>query len=156
MTNISKDIWKEILDVLKKHKIHFTSHCELRDIQGDPDITVVNKYITISLVIPDYYEDIFKRYGMIKDIIKYNDKEYQLSTVNIDGCFETMIFPIKDGVISGKEVYMARLYHARQSCDLHGDIYYHPEKYLSDKAIEKYLACKNCHEWCCTMCKYFK
>lgn len=79
---------------------------------------------------------------MVKDIIKYNGNEYQLSTVNIDGCFETMIFPIKDGVISGKEVYMARLYHAGQSCDLHGDIYYHPEKYLSNEAIAEYLESK--------------
>lgn len=60
MTNISKDVWKEILDVLKKHKIHFTSHCEIRDAQGtmeNPDVTVVDKYVTISLVISDYYED---------------------------------------------------------------------------------------------------
>ena len=60
MTNISKDVWEEILDVLKKHRIHFTSHCELRDVQRAmeyPDITVVDKHITISLVIPDYYED---------------------------------------------------------------------------------------------------
>ena len=24
------------------------------------------------------------------------------------------------------------------------------------KVIEKYLACKDCHEWCCTMCKHFE
>ena len=79
---------------------------------------------------------------MIKDIITYNGKDYQLSTVSIDGCFETMIFPIENGVISGNEVYMCRLYNATQSHDEHRDIYYHPEKYLSDEAIADYLKSK--------------
>lgn len=93
---------------------------------------------------------------MIKDIIKYNEKEYQLSTVNINGCFETMIFPIENGIISGNEVYCFRTVRASESHNKHRDIYYHYDKYLSDKAIEKYLVCKNCHEWCCTMCRYFE
>lgn len=79
---------------------------------------------------------------MIKDIIKYNGKEYQLSTININGCFETMIFPIEKGIVSGNEVYMCRLYNARQSHNEHSDIYYHPEKYLSDEAIANYLKSK--------------
>ena len=93
---------------------------------------------------------------MVKDIIKYNDKEYQLSTIYIENMaiFETMIFSIENNKISGKEVYCFRTSRAGESQMKHGDIYYHPEKYVSDKAIEKYLACKSCDEWCCTMCKY--
>lgn len=94
---------------------------------------------------------------MIKDIIKYNGKEYQLSTVFIENVnlFETMIFPIENGIVSGNEVYCFRTVRADKSNNKHRDIYYHYDKYLSDKAIEKYFACKNCHEWCCTMCRYY-
>ena len=79
---------------------------------------------------------------MVKDIIKYNDKEYQLSTVKIDVMFETMIFPIENGIVSGSEVYCFRTLDAGKSCDKHGHIYYHPEKYLSDEAIDKYIKSK--------------
>lgn len=94
---------------------------------------------------------------MVKDIIKYNEKEYQLSTVFIEnmGLFETMIFPIENGIVSGNEVYCFRTVRAGESKNKHEDIYENVEKYLSDVAIEKYLACKNCYEWCCTMCKYY-
>lgn len=94
---------------------------------------------------------------MVKDIIKYNEKEYQLSTVFLENMdlFETMIFPIENGTVSENEVYCSRTMDAEESKYKHEDIYKNAEKYLSDKAIEKYLACKNCHEWCCTMCKYF-
>lgn len=44
--NISKEIWKEIFDVLKKHKISYTTHYENDD-----------RHIQINLVIPDYFED---------------------------------------------------------------------------------------------------
>lgn len=95
---------------------------------------------------------------MVKDIIQYNKKEYQLSTVFIEKMklFETMIFPIKNGIVSGNEVYCFRTRDEGKSRYKHIDIYENVEKYLSDKVIEKYLACKNCHEWCCTMCKYFE
>ena len=95
---------------------------------------------------------------MVKDIIKYDNKEYQLSTVFIKNMalFETMIFPIENNIVSGNEVYCYRTMDAGESKYKHEDIYENTEKYLSDKAIEKYLACKNCHEWCCTMCKYFE
>lgn len=95
---------------------------------------------------------------MVKDIIQYNKKEYQLSTVFIEKMklFETMIFPIENGIVSGNEVYCFRTMDAGKSRYKHIDIYENVEKYLSDKAIEKYLACKNCSEWCCTMCKYFE
>ena len=79
---------------------------------------------------------------MIQDIIEYNGKTYQLSTVNLDGCFETMVFPIKDGIISGNEVYMCRVYSAGESHNAHKDVYTHPEKYLSDEAIIEYLKSK--------------
>lgn len=92
---------------------------------------------------------------MIKDIIKYSDKEYQLSTVYIENMstFETMIFPIKNGKVSGEEVYCFRTLRAGESQKKHEDIYYHPENYVTKEAIEKYLVCKDCQEQCCTMCK---
>ena len=82
---------------------------------------------------------------MIKDIIKHNGKEYQLSTVNINGCFETAIFPIKNGVPIGEEVYMWRAYNADESQDKHRDILNRSEKYLSDESIAEYLKSKE--EW---------
>ena len=94
---------------------------------------------------------------MVKDVIKYNKKDYQLSTVFLENMalFETMIFSIENGVVSGEEVYCFRTMDAGESKYKHEDIYESPEKYLSDKAIEKYFACKKCEEWCCTMCQYF-
>ena len=58
--NISKEIWKEVLDVLKRHKISYTTHYESRDIQKAmeyPNITVQDMHIQINLVIPDFFED---------------------------------------------------------------------------------------------------
>ena len=58
--NTSKEVWREILDVLKKHKISYTTHYESRDIQRAmeySDITVQDKHIQINLVIPDYFDD---------------------------------------------------------------------------------------------------
>ena len=58
--NISKDIWNDVLAVLSKHKIPYTTHYENRDIQRSieqEDITVMDKHIQINLVIPDYLED---------------------------------------------------------------------------------------------------
>ena len=95
---------------------------------------------------------------MVKDIIKHNEKEYQLSTVFLKNMslFETMIFPIENGIISGNEIYCYRTKDVGESKNKHAEIYENVEKYLSDKAIEKYLACRKCNEWCCTMCKYFE
>ena len=94
---------------------------------------------------------------MVKDIIKYNEKEYQLSSVYLENMclFETMIFTIENGIVSGNEVFCHRTSHIALANEVHIDIKTHPEKYLSDKAIEKYFACKKCEEWCCTMCEYF-
>ena len=88
---------------------------------------------------------------MIKDIIQYNGKEYKLLITFIEKIklFEIIIFPIENGVVSNNEVCCFRTANVN-------DIYENIEKYLSDKTIEKYLACKDCHEWCCTMCKYFE
>ena len=88
---------------------------------------------------------------MIKDIIQYNGKEYKLSITFIEKIklFKIIIFPIENGIVSNNEVCYFRTINVN-------DIYENMEKYLSDKAIEKYLVCKNCHEWCCTMCKYFE
>lgn len=57
---ISKEIWKEISDILKRYKIPYTTHYESRDIQRVmeyPDLTVQDKHIQINLVIPNYFED---------------------------------------------------------------------------------------------------
>lgn len=58
--NISKETWKEILDLLGKHKIPYTTHYENRDIQRameQEDVTIQDKHIQINLVIPDYFEE---------------------------------------------------------------------------------------------------
>lgn len=44
--NISKEVWKEINDILKKYKIPYTAHWE-----GE------NKEVQINLVIYDYFDD---------------------------------------------------------------------------------------------------
>lgn len=95
---------------------------------------------------------------MIKDIIQYNGKEYKLSIKFIEKIklFEIMIFPIENGIVSNNEVYCFRTINANELECKYTDIYENVKKYLSDEAIEMYLACKNCHEWCCTMCKYFE
>ena len=79
---------------------------------------------------------------MVKDIITYNEQTYQLSTVNIDGMLETMVFPIINGVVSCNEVYCFRTCKADQSLLKHTDIYYHPEKHLNFDAIAEYLQSK--------------
>lgn len=57
--NISKDVWKEISDVLNKHKISYTTHYESRDVQSAweySDKTAVDKHVQINLIIPDYFD----------------------------------------------------------------------------------------------------
>lgn len=81
---------------------------------------------------------------MIKDYIKYNDKEYQISTimlVNYD-MLETMVFPINNGIISGNEVYCFRTFSSSESQKKHADILYHPEKYLTEDVIKEYKKSK--------------
>ena len=58
--NISKETWKEVLDLLSKHKISYTTHYESRDVQKAiecEDVTVLDKHIQINLVIPDYFDE---------------------------------------------------------------------------------------------------
>ena len=57
---ITKEIWKEIDDILLKYTIPYTAHFESRDIPRAmeySDITVQDKYVQINLVIPDYFEE---------------------------------------------------------------------------------------------------
>ena len=57
---ITKEIWKEIGDILLKYTIPYTAHFESRDVQRAmeyPDITVQDKHVQINLVIPDYFEE---------------------------------------------------------------------------------------------------
>ena len=56
--DISKDVWKEISDVLKKHKIPYTAHCTTRDLDLAMEcmpVEVIDKHIQINLTIPDFY-----------------------------------------------------------------------------------------------------
>ena len=83
---------------------------------------------------------------MVKDYIKYEEKEYQLSTVLLYDCeFETMIFPIENDVVSGSEVYKFTTFKASESQRKHKDILDNVENYISKEAIEKYL--KEKEEW---------
>lgn len=83
---------------------------------------------------------------MVKDYIKYEGKEYQLSTVLLYDCeFETMIFPIENGVVSGSEVYKFTTFKASESQRKHKDILDNVENYVGKEAIEKYL--KEKEEW---------
>ena len=78
---------------------------------------------------------------MIKDIIKYGNKEYQLSNIYIEdmAIFETMIFPIENNKVYGEEVYCFRTAKAGESKNKYEDIYYHPEKYVSEEATIEYM-----------------
>ncbi len=81
----------------------------------------------------------------MKDIIYnvYTGKEYQVSTAFVYDCyFETMIFPIEEGVVSGREVYKWESYSLEEAVDKHRDIKNNPEKYISDEAIAEYLRLK--------------
>ena len=83
---------------------------------------------------------------MVKDIINYEGKEYQLSTVYLDNMctFETMIFPIINDNVDGHEVYCFRTTQPGESLRKHEDIYYNHEKYLSNEAINEYFLSKGC------------
>ena len=81
---------------------------------------------------------------MLKDYITYNEKSYQISTVKLHryGIVETMVFPVEDGIVSGKEVYCLRTTKPGEAVHKHMDIYAHPEKYLSEEAINAYFKSK--------------
>lgn len=76
---------------------------------------------------------------MIKDYICFNNKKYQLSTIVVDGVtFETMIFPMENGVVSGREVYCFRTSCIGETERKRADIWFHPEKYLAEEKIREY------------------
>lgn len=83
---------------------------------------------------------------MIKDVITYNGKDYQISTVEMYAkayvYFETAIFPIRNGMATGHAIYTWKAYNADESYDKHRDILNRPEKYLSEESIIKYLESK--------------
>ena len=84
---------------------------------------------------------------LVKDYIKYGEKEYEVSTVYIENMctFETMIFPTDNGNTSGEEVYMFRTFDAGESRRKHEDILTNMENYISEEAIERYFREKE--EW---------
>ena len=81
----------------------------------------------------------------MEDIIYdvYTGKEYQVSTAFVYGCyFETMIFPIEDGVVSGREVYKWESYNLEEAVDKHMDIKNRPQAYISEESIAEYIRLK--------------
>ena len=83
---------------------------------------------------------------MIKDIITYNGKDYQISTVKMYAkayvYFETAIFPIENDIPTGNEVYRWKTYNVEESHDKHIDILNRPEKYLSEESVAEYMKSK--------------
>ena len=58
---ISKEVWKDVLELLGKHKIPYTSHLERRMVEkpmGQAYQLVHDNHIMINLIIPDYYNEI--------------------------------------------------------------------------------------------------
>lgn len=58
---ITKSMWKDVQEVLKKHKISYTTHLETRDIRHPIDmseVTVYDTHIQINLIVPDYFDDL--------------------------------------------------------------------------------------------------
>lgn len=82
----------------------------------------------------------------MKEIIYdvYSGKKYQVSTAWVNDCyFETMIFPIEDGVVSGREVYRWETYNIEDAVDKHRDIKNRPQAYISEESIAEYIRLKN-------------
>lgn len=75
---------------------------------------------------------------MIKNEIEYKGKSYHVSTIDLHWGYETMIFPVINGAVSGGEVYKYRTCIKSDSTNKHFDIVKHPEKYLDKKIIEQY------------------
>lgn len=75
---------------------------------------------------------------MIKNDIEYDGKSYQVSTIDLHWGYETMVFPVIDGVVSGSEVYKYRTCLKSDSENKHFDIVKHPKKYLDENIIYAY------------------
>lgn len=75
-----------------------------------------------------------------KTYITYNNCRYQISTVYLSyfELYETMIFPVINGIVSGNEVFTFRTFNKKDSIKKHIDICQHPEKYLSKEKIQEY------------------
>lgn len=54
---ISKAIWKEILAILSKYKIPYTTHYENK-VYPKTSKEIWNKHIQINLEIPDYFQEV--------------------------------------------------------------------------------------------------
>lgn len=79
---------------------------------------------------------------MLKDIIEYDGKTYQLSTIVLKkycDILETKVFHIENGIVSDYEVFCFRALTINKALDCHYDILHHSKKYLNDKAIKEYL-----------------
>lgn len=60
MNKITKEVWKEIEAVLKKHKLAYTAHFEPRELYNTSNntvVTVYDKYLEVLTYIPDFFED---------------------------------------------------------------------------------------------------
>lgn len=60
MNKITKEVWKEIDVLLKKHKLSYTAHFEPRDLYNTSSntvVTVYDKYFEVLAYIPDFFED---------------------------------------------------------------------------------------------------
>lgn len=60
MNKITKEIWKEIEAVLKKHKLSYTAHFEPKELYNPSNNTVAtayDKYFEVLTYIPDFFED---------------------------------------------------------------------------------------------------
>lgn len=167
LTEKIEDKYIERQERLSNGKIVGTKMClnklgEIEDLEER-----LQKYTTIDAIsalkgLLCQYEPFEEKYMnhtenfMMRDYIEYNEKSYQLITVHKEKqkLYETTIFPVEKDVISGHEIYCCRMSFKESAYIKHKDILKNPEKYLSDKAIEAYFACKKCNEWCCTLCPY--
>lgn len=83
-------------------------------------------------------------YIIIKDIIEYKNKEYQLSCSHVNDMtvYEIMIFPIENEMISGNEVYTFRTLSVDKAMTEYHKILNNTSLYVSEEAINKYLKSK--------------
>lgn len=81
---------------------------------------------------------------MLKDIIEYKNKEYQLSCSSVSNhtIYEIMIFPIENEMISENEVYCFRTTDVHDAASEYHKILNNQYLYVSEEAINKYLKSK--------------
>lgn len=78
---------------------------------------------------------------MIRDIVKYNDREYRVTTIYFPATniHTTEVRLIENGSVTDEVVYHFVTVESSESQDKHKDILDNLEKYLSEAAIRKYL-----------------